>query len=99
MSTLAVERARQANVRNNASGSGPVRGQDATPAIRECIYEVQSYCFSWKKVKFAAATFQGPDLTWWNAKIATMGLENVNQMPWTEMKQLMTTEFCPIEEV
>ncbi|GKB99692.1 putative reverse transcriptase domain-containing protein [Tanacetum coccineum] len=34
-----------------------------------------------------------------NAKVATMGLETVNQMPWTEMKQLMTAEFCPIEEV
>nr|GEV78672.1 putative reverse transcriptase domain-containing protein [Tanacetum cinerariifolium] len=31
--------------------------------------------------------------------IATMGLETVNQMPWTEMKQLMTAEFCPVEEV
>ncbi|GKA99894.1 putative reverse transcriptase domain-containing protein [Tanacetum coccineum] len=52
-----------------------------------------------KKVKFAAATLQGPALTWWNAKVATMGLETVNQMPWTKMKQLMTAEFCPIEEI
>ncbi|GKA97923.1 putative reverse transcriptase domain-containing protein [Tanacetum coccineum] len=58
-----------------------------------------SECAEGKKVKFAAATLQGPALTWWNAKIATMGLETVNQMPWTEMKQLMTAEFCPIEEV
>ncbi|GKC73757.1 hypothetical protein Tco_1119640 [Tanacetum coccineum] len=28
-----------------------------------------------------------------------MGLEVVNQIPWTEMKQLMTAEFCPVEEV
>ncbi|GJS01159.1 putative reverse transcriptase domain-containing protein [Tanacetum coccineum] len=28
-----------------------------------------------------------------------MGLDTVNQMPWTEMKQLMTAEFCLIEEV
>nr|GEZ66616.1 hypothetical protein [Tanacetum cinerariifolium] len=28
-----------------------------------------------------------------------MGLETVNQMLWTEMKQLMTAEFYPIEEV
>ncbi|GJW96200.1 putative nucleotidyltransferase, ribonuclease H, partial [Tanacetum coccineum] len=27
------------------------------------------------------------------------GLETVNQMPWTEMKQLMTAEFFPIEEI
>ncbi|GJX35590.1 hypothetical protein Tco_0247147 [Tanacetum coccineum] len=38
-------------------------------------------------------------LTWWNAKVTTMGLEIMNQMPWTEMKQLMTVEFYPIEEV
>ncbi|GJU46144.1 zf-CCHC domain-containing protein [Tanacetum coccineum] len=28
----------QANVRNDASGSGPVRGQDTAPAIRECTF-------------------------------------------------------------
>ncbi|GKF89230.1 putative reverse transcriptase domain-containing protein, partial [Tanacetum coccineum] len=56
-------------------------------------------CVEGKKVRFAAATLQGPALTWWNSEIATMGLETVNQMPWTEMKQLMTTEFCPIEEI
>ncbi|GJV93595.1 putative reverse transcriptase domain-containing protein [Tanacetum coccineum] len=52
-----------------------------------------SDCEEGKKVSFAVATLQGPTLTWWNAKIATMGLETVNQMPWTEMKQLMTAEF------
>ncbi|GJT28195.1 putative reverse transcriptase domain-containing protein [Tanacetum coccineum] len=57
-----------------------------------------SECVKGKKVWFAAATLQGLALTWWNAKIETMGLETVNHMPWTEMKQLMTVEFCPIEE-
>ncbi|GKF37601.1 putative reverse transcriptase domain-containing protein, partial [Tanacetum coccineum] len=58
-----------------------------------------SECAEGKKGKFAAATLQGPALSWWNAKVATLGLETVNQMPWTEMKQLMTAEFCPIEKV
>nr|GFA07581.1 hypothetical protein [Tanacetum cinerariifolium] len=53
-------------------------------------------CVEGKKVKFAAATLQGPALTSWNAKIATTGLETVNQMLWTEMKHLMTVEFCLI---
>ncbi|GJR85572.1 putative reverse transcriptase domain-containing protein [Tanacetum coccineum] len=127
--TIAAEQARQANVRNNASGSGPVRGQDTAPTVRECtfvgfmkcnptvfhglegavelrrwfektksIFEF-SECAEGKKVKFAATTLEGPALTWWKSKIATMGLETVNQMPWTEMKQLTTTEFYPIEEV
>ncbi|GJR83997.1 putative reverse transcriptase domain-containing protein [Tanacetum coccineum] len=126
---IAAERARHANAGNDARGFGPVRGQDAAPAVRECTFagfmkcnptafhgtegavELRrwfektesvfgiSECAEGKKVKFAAATLQGPALTWWNAKVATMGLETVNQMPWTEMKQLMTAEFCPIEEV
>nr|GEU96112.1 putative reverse transcriptase domain-containing protein [Tanacetum cinerariifolium] len=83
---IAAERARHVNVGNDARGSGPVSGQDVAPAVQG------------KKVKFDAATLQGPTLMWWNAKIVTMGLETVDQMPWTEMKQLMTAEFCPIEE-
>nr|GEU33200.1 hypothetical protein [Tanacetum cinerariifolium] len=52
-----------------------------------------------KKVTFVASTLQGPALTWWNAKDATRGLKTVNQMPRTKMKHLMTTGFCPIEEI
>ncbi|GKD88096.1 putative reverse transcriptase domain-containing protein [Tanacetum coccineum] len=82
---IIAKRARQANVRNDASGSGLVRGRDTAPAG--------------KKVKFAAATLEGPALTWWKTKVVTIGLKTVNQMPWTKMKQLMTAEFCTIEEV
>nr|GFA03468.1 hypothetical protein [Tanacetum cinerariifolium] len=126
---IAAERARYANARNDARGSGPVRGQDAAPAIRECTFagfmkcnptvfhgikgavELRrwfektesvfgiSKCVEGKKVKFAAATLQGPTLTWWKSKNATMCLETVNQMPWTEMKHLMIPEFCPMEEI
>nr|GEX54712.1 putative reverse transcriptase domain-containing protein [Tanacetum cinerariifolium] len=35
---IAAEQVRQANVRNDASESGPVRGQDAAPAICECTF-------------------------------------------------------------
>nr|GEX76714.1 retrotransposon protein, putative, Ty3-gypsy subclass [Tanacetum cinerariifolium] len=126
--TIAAEQARKANVRNDASGSGPARGQDAAPAV--CKYTFAGFikcnpttfcgtkgvvellrlfektksvfriseCVEGKKVRFAAATLKGPDLTWWNSKTATMGLETVNRMPWTKMKQLITAEFYPIEE-
>ncbi|GKB02345.1 hypothetical protein Tco_0830434 [Tanacetum coccineum] len=40
-----------------------------------------SECAEGKKVKFAAATLKGHVLTWWNTKVATMGLEAVNQIP------------------
>ncbi|GJU13320.1 putative reverse transcriptase domain-containing protein [Tanacetum coccineum] len=58
-----------------------------------------SECAEGKKAKFAAAALQGHALTWWNTKFATMGLEAVNQIPRTEMKQMMTAEFYPAEEV
>ncbi|GKA28643.1 putative reverse transcriptase domain-containing protein [Tanacetum coccineum] len=64
----------------------------------ESVFKI-SECTKGKKVKFATATLEGLDLTWWKTKVATMGLETVNQMPWTEMKQLMTAEFCLIEKV
>nr|GEY79286.1 putative reverse transcriptase domain-containing protein [Tanacetum cinerariifolium] len=101
---IAAERARQANVSNKASGSGPVRGQDAAPAARECTFVGFMKCnptafYEGKKVRFAAITLQGPALTWWNAKVATRGLKTMNRMPWTKMKQLMTAKFCPIEEI
>nr|GEX01403.1 hypothetical protein [Tanacetum cinerariifolium] len=35
---IAAERARHANVRNDARGSGPVRGQDAAPVVHECTF-------------------------------------------------------------
>ncbi|GKD78539.1 putative reverse transcriptase domain-containing protein, partial [Tanacetum coccineum] len=98
---IAAERARHANAGNDARGSRPVRGQDAAPVMvekTESVFRI-SECAEGKKVKFAAVTLQGPALTWWNAKVTTMGLEIMNQMPWTEMKQLMTVEFYPIEEV
>ncbi|GKC66995.1 putative reverse transcriptase domain-containing protein, partial [Tanacetum coccineum] len=117
---IVAERARQVNARNDASGSGPVRGRDTAPAVLECTFagfmkcnpvafhrvegavelrrwfkKIESVfkiseCAESKKVKFAAATLEGPALTWQKTKVATMGLETVNQMPWTEMKQLMT---------
>nr|GEW10211.1 hypothetical protein [Tanacetum cinerariifolium] len=98
---IAAERARQEKVRNDSSRSRPVRG--AIDLQRwfektESVFKI-SECAEGKKVKFAAATLEGPSLTWWKTKGATMGLETVNLMPWTEMKQLMTAMFCPIKEV
>nr|GEV80923.1 hypothetical protein [Tanacetum cinerariifolium] len=61
---ITAKRARQVNVRNDARGSRPVRGQSVTLVV-----------------------------------LATMGLETVNQLPWTEMKQLMTAEFYLEEEI
>ncbi|GKC39353.1 reverse transcriptase domain-containing protein [Tanacetum coccineum] len=64
---------------------------DMTFGISECAED--------KKVKFAAATLRGPALTWWNSKVAILGLDVANQIGWTEMKKLMTAKFCPAKEL
>ncbi|GJU36711.1 putative reverse transcriptase domain-containing protein [Tanacetum coccineum] len=70
---IAAKRERQAKVRNDASGSGLVKGQDTTPAIHECTFVGFMKCNptvflgiegAGKKVRFAAATLEGPALTW-----------------------------------
>nr|GEZ35521.1 hypothetical protein [Tanacetum cinerariifolium] len=58
-----------------------------------------SDCAEGKKVKFATATLHGRALTWWNSQVATLGREVANGRPWTEVKQMMTDEFCLTKEV
>nr|GEY26365.1 protein CTR9 homolog [Tanacetum cinerariifolium] len=58
-----------------------------------------SECVEGKKVKFATATLHGRALTWWNSQVATLGRDVANGRPWTEVKQMMTDEFYPTEEV
>ncbi|GKA08258.1 hypothetical protein Tco_0687589 [Tanacetum coccineum] len=82
---ITTERARHENVGNDARGSGPVRGQDAAPVFHECTFVGFMNC--------NPTVFHRPYLTWWNDKVATIGLETVNQMPRTEMKQLMAAEY------
>nr|GEW56177.1 hypothetical protein [Tanacetum cinerariifolium] len=94
---IATERARQASVKNDASESGPVRGQDAALVVRECTFAGFMKC--------NPAIFRGVEgaigLRRWFKKTESVSrsMNTVNEMPWTEMKQLMIAEFCPIEEV
>ncbi|GKD61192.1 putative reverse transcriptase domain-containing protein [Tanacetum coccineum] len=97
---IAAERAKHTNTGNEARGSGPVRGQDATPVVRECTFAGFMKCNPtvFHGIEGAVKLQRWFEKTESNVKVATMGLETV-KMPWTEMKQLMTAEFRPIEEL
>nr|GFB69061.1 hypothetical protein [Tanacetum cinerariifolium] len=69
-----------------AGGAGPV-----APEITGCTY----ITFIKDKVKFETATLQGLALTWWNGRIASMGIDAANGTSWTEVRKWMTKEFCP----
>ncbi|GJY33884.1 putative reverse transcriptase domain-containing protein [Tanacetum coccineum] len=80
------------------------RGTEGAVELRRWFEKTEmtfgiSECAKDKKVKFAAATLRGPALTWWNSKVTILGLDVANQMGWTEMKKLMTMEFCLAEEL
>nr|GEW02699.1 retrotransposable element Tf2 [Tanacetum cinerariifolium] len=64
----------------------------------ENTFEI-SKCAKGKKVNFSTATHHGRALTWWNSQVATLGREVANGRPWTEVKQMMTDEFCPTKKV
>ncbi|GKC01331.1 putative reverse transcriptase domain-containing protein, partial [Tanacetum coccineum] len=60
------------------------RGTEGAVELRRWFEKTESVfriseCAEGKKVRFDAATLQGPALTWWNTKVATMGLETVKQ--------------------
>ncbi|GJW84290.1 putative reverse transcriptase domain-containing protein [Tanacetum coccineum] len=80
------------------------RGTEGAVELRRWFKKTEmtfgiSECAEDKKVKFAAVTLRGPALTWWNSKVAILGLDVANQIGWTEMKKLMTSEFCLVEEL
>ncbi|GKB81871.1 putative reverse transcriptase domain-containing protein [Tanacetum coccineum] len=71
-----------------AGGAGP-----AAPKITGCTYFEKlesvfriSDCKERDKVKFATATLKGHALTWWNGRIASMGIYAANGTPWTKLK-------------
>ncbi|GJX87672.1 putative reverse transcriptase domain-containing protein [Tanacetum coccineum] len=73
------------------AGAGP-----AAPEITGCTYiKFMNDCKERDKVKFSTATLQGRALTWWNGRIASMGIDAANGTPWTEVRKWMTEEFCP----
>ncbi|GJS25085.1 putative reverse transcriptase domain-containing protein [Tanacetum coccineum] len=58
----------------------------------ESVFSI-SECAERNKVKFAAATLQGRDLTWWNSQVATLVLEVANGKSWTGNCKLRTKEL------
>nr|GEX63229.1 hypothetical protein [Tanacetum cinerariifolium] len=64
----------------------------------EQVFEICK-CAEEDKVMFAASTFEGRALTWWNGNVHTLWLVNANCIPWTEFKMMMTTKYCPATKI
>nr|GFB84364.1 hypothetical protein [Tanacetum cinerariifolium] len=64
----------------------------------EQVFEICK-CTEDDKVNFAMCTLEGHALTWWNGNVQTLGLANANQIPWSNFKAMMTTEYCSAIEI
>ncbi|GJV87218.1 hypothetical protein Tco_1531156, partial [Tanacetum coccineum] len=70
-----------------AGGAGAGGARPAAPKITGCTYVTfMNDCKEMDKVKFATATLQSCALTWWNGRIASMGIDDANGTPWTGLK-------------
>ncbi|GJZ78224.1 reverse transcriptase domain-containing protein [Tanacetum coccineum] len=59
----------------------------------------RSNCAEENKVTFATGTLTDDALSWWNAYTQPIGIDQANQITWTELKRLLTNKYCPRTEV
>ncbi|GJY10879.1 putative reverse transcriptase domain-containing protein [Tanacetum coccineum] len=48
---------------------------------------------------FATGILTDDVLSWWNSYAQPMGVDQANQITWTELKRLLTNKYCPRTEV
>ncbi|GKF10195.1 hypothetical protein Tco_0048121, partial [Tanacetum coccineum] len=78
-----------------AGGAGVGGAGPAAPKITGCTYMTFIKCdpHPFKGIEGAIGLCRA--LTWWNGRTASMGIDDANGTPWTEVRQWMTEEFCP----
>ncbi|GJR24727.1 reverse transcriptase domain-containing protein [Tanacetum coccineum] len=57
------------------------------------------YCAEENKVTYATGTLTNDALSWWNSYAQPIGIDQANQITWTELKSLLTDKYCPRTEV
>nr|GEZ41127.1 hypothetical protein [Tanacetum cinerariifolium] len=80
---------------------GITKNVGGTRSVQEKVKQVFEIFTSAEedKVIFAASTFEGRALTWWNGNVHSLGLINANRIPWIEFTSMMTTEYCQTTEI
>ncbi|GKF79346.1 reverse transcriptase domain-containing protein, partial [Tanacetum coccineum] len=56
-------------------------------------------CAKENKVTFATGTLMDDALSWWNAYAQPIGVDQANQITWTELKRLLTNKYYPRTEI
>ncbi|GKE50867.1 reverse transcriptase domain-containing protein, partial [Tanacetum coccineum] len=58
-----------------------------------------SKCAEENKVTFTTGTLTDDALSWWNAYAQPIGVDQANQITWTELKRILTNKYCPRTKV
>ncbi|GJZ94663.1 reverse transcriptase domain-containing protein [Tanacetum coccineum] len=58
-----------------------------------------SKCAEEDRLTFATGTLTDDALSWWNAYAQPIGIEQANQITWTELKRLLTNKYYPQTEI
>ncbi|GJY87884.1 putative nucleotidyltransferase, ribonuclease H [Tanacetum coccineum] len=82
---------------NNSSGLVPIASPTLSLFHNDPYMKVmQAYDAI---ITFATGTLTDDALSWWNAYAQPMGVDQANQITWTELKRLLTNKYCPRTEV
>ncbi|GJZ73202.1 putative reverse transcriptase domain-containing protein [Tanacetum coccineum] len=87
-----------------ACGPRDFDGTSGAVALTRWIKKMESVidnsgCLDNQRVKYVASSFIGKALTWWNTQVQARGRDAANAMAWNDFKALLTTEFCPNNEI
>ncbi|GJR88910.1 reverse transcriptase domain-containing protein [Tanacetum coccineum] len=66
--------------------------------VMESIFHISNYAVE-NQVKFAACTFLGNALTWWNSHMKAVTQDVAYAMDWKSLKKMMTDKYCPRGEI
>ncbi|GKD05249.1 reverse transcriptase domain-containing protein, partial [Tanacetum coccineum] len=64
----------------------------------ESVFSRSNYAEE-NKVTFSTGTLTNDALSWWNSYTQPIGIDQANQITWTELKRLSTNKYCPRTEV
>ncbi|GKE34559.1 reverse transcriptase domain-containing protein [Tanacetum coccineum] len=81
---------------NPNRNTGPTGNTVAKTGNYKEFISCQPFYFN---VTFATGTLTDDALSWWNAYAQPMGVDQANQITWTELKRLLTNKYCPRTEV
>ncbi|GKG06053.1 hypothetical protein Tco_0326139 [Tanacetum coccineum] len=82
----------------NFKGTKGVVGLTQWFEIMEYVFHI-SNCTVENQVKFATCILHGIALTWWNIHVKTIGHDTAYSMPWKTLMKMMTTKYCPRNEI